>query len=81
MSILKEIAKFACGAEAWHAFVHAYLWSSETTLTVFGITETPTIHWWGAIVNAAISLALGLYAWRPFGIRPAPMGTDQEKPK
>lgn len=63
MSRLKEIAKFACGAEAWHAFTHAVLWFSGTTVPVLGITETPTVHMWGAIVNAVIALLLGLYAW------------------
>lgn len=65
MSTLKEVAKFACGAEAFHAFVHTVFWLSGTTVSVLGITETPTLHAWGAIVNAAISVALGFYAWRP----------------
>lgn len=64
MSRLKEIAKFACGAEAFHAFVHASLWLSGTTLVVFGFKETPAVHFVGAIVNGIISLLLGLYAWR-----------------
>ncbi|MCE9561336.1 MAG: hypothetical protein K8U57_04720 [Planctomycetes bacterium] len=65
MNRWKEIAKFLCGAEAFHAFVHAAFWYSGTTLTVFGIiTETPTTHMWGAIANAAIALILGVYAWR-----------------
>jgi hypothetical protein len=63
MNRLKEFAKFACGAEAFHAFVHAYLWFSGTTLVVFGFKETPTVHMWGTIVNAGISIGLGLYAW------------------
>ncbi len=61
---MKEIAKFACGAEAFHAFVHAYFWLSGTTLTVFGITQTPTVNATGALINAAISIVLGIYAWR-----------------
>lgn len=63
MQRLREIAKFVSGAEAFHAFVHAYLWLSGTSLTVFGITATPTWNVMAAIVNAAISLLLGLYAW------------------
>jgi hypothetical protein len=63
MQRLKEIAKFASGAEAFHALVHTYLWLSGTTLTVLGITATPTLNLMGAIVNAAISLLLGVYAW------------------
>jgi hypothetical protein len=67
MSRLKEIAKFACGAEAFHAFVHAYFWFSNTTLIVFGITQTPTLNLVSAIVNAVISVALGVYAWGLYG--------------
>lgn len=62
----KEIAKFACGAEAFHAFVHVSLWLSGTTLVVFGIKETTTIHLIGAVVNAIISLSLGIFAWGQF---------------
>ena len=64
MNRWKEIAKFASGAEAFHAFVHAFLWSSGINLTVFGITQTPTLHFLGVIVNAILALALGVYAWR-----------------
>ena len=59
----KEIAKFFCGVEAFHALVHAVLWLSGTTLTVFGITATPTWSIVGVIVNALIAFALGIYAW------------------
>lgn len=62
MNRLKEIAKFVCGAEAFHAVIHAYFWLSGMTLTVFGVTQTPTVNIIGAIVNAIISLALGVYA-------------------
>lgn len=68
MNRLKEIAKFACGAEAFDAFVHTYFWFSGTTLTVFGITQTSTVNIAGAIVNAVISILLGIYAWRPSNI-------------
>jgi len=70
MSRLKEIAKFACGAEAFHAFVHAYFWFSGTTLTVFGITQTPAVNAIGAVVNALVALILGIYAWTPPTPRP-----------
>lgn len=73
MNWLREIAKFACGAEAFHAFVHGYFWLSATTLHVFGwLTETPTVHMWGAFVNAVIALLLGIYGWQrwqPYGAR------------
>jgi len=69
MNRLREVAKFACGVEAFHAFTHAYFWYTGTTLTVFGITETPPVHAAGAVVNAAVAIAIGLYAWRPVGSR------------
>ena len=64
MNRRKEIAKFVCGAEAFHTIVHAYFWVSGTTLTVFGITQTPTVNRAGLIVNALIAIFLGVYAWR-----------------
>jgi membrane protein implicated in regulation of membrane protease activity len=70
MNLLKEIAKFASGAEAFHAFVHAYFWFTDTTLTAFGIEQTPTWQMWGAIVNAIVAIALAIYAWQPFRRRP-----------
>ena len=65
----KEIAKFLCGAEAFHAFVHAVLWLSGTTVSIFGISATPTWSMVSVFVNAAIALVLGLYAWGPYGRR------------
>lgn len=69
MSRSREIAKFACGAEAFHALVHAYFWLSGTTLQAFGISETPTWHLWGAIGNGVVALVLGFYAWGQPGRR------------
>lgn len=66
MNRWKEIAKFASGAEAFHAFVHAYFWYSNITLSPFGITQTPKINLIGALVNAGISVMLGSYAWGTF---------------
>ena len=60
----KEIAKFLCGAETFHAVTHAYLWFSGTQLTVMGITTTPTLNAVSVLVNAGIAFALGIYAWR-----------------
>lgn len=60
----KEIAKFLCGGEAFHAVTHAYLLVSGTQLTVLGITTTPTLNAMSVLVNTAITLALGIYAWR-----------------
>ena len=64
MNLLKEISKFASGAEAFHAFIHAYFRLSGTTVHAFGLfDQTPTFHVWGAIANAIISCLLGFYAW------------------
>lgn len=60
----KEIAKFLCGAEAFHALIHAYLLVSGTQLTAIGITTTPTLNVVSVLVNAGLAFALGIYAWR-----------------
>lgn len=70
MNRMKEVAKFACGAEAFHTFIHVYFWLSNTTVHVFGLfAETSTWHVWGAIVNAVVCIFLGIYAWGPYGRR------------
>lgn len=66
-----EIAKSACGFEAFHVFVHTYLLVTSTTLTAFGITTTPTLNAVSIVVNAAIANDLGVYAWRPYRSRSA----------
>ncbi|MBY0232499.1 MAG: hypothetical protein K2W96_24740 [Gemmataceae bacterium] len=79
MSRWKEVAKFACGSEAFHAFIHAYFWLSGTTLHVSGwFTETPAVHMWGAIGigNAVIALLLGMYAWGGAGAARPAAGKD-----
>lgn len=63
MSRLREVAKFACGWEAFHAVAHMYFWSSGITLTFLGITMTPTVSLVGAALSAVIALLLGAYAW------------------
>ena len=65
----KEIAKFLCGAEAFHTLVHAALWLSSTTITVFGIALEPTWHIVSVVINLLITLALASYAWGIFGRR------------
>lgn len=63
MSRLKEVAKFACGWEAFHAVAHTYFWYSDMTLTFLGITATPTTSLVAAILAVVIALFLGVYAW------------------
>lgn len=65
MSRSKEIAKFASGAESFHAAMHAVFWLSGGDFPVFGLILTPTMNIVGAIVNAVIALFIGIYAWRP----------------
>lgn len=60
----KEIAKFFCGVEAFHAFIHTYFWLSGKTVKAFGLRETPSIHQVGAVGNAIAAVALGIYGWR-----------------
>lgn len=69
MNSWREFAKFACGAEAFHAFLHSALWFSGTTIAVFGIEGGPSLQFVGALVNAMFAIVLGIYAWRPFGNR------------
>ena len=66
MRLLKEIAKFACGAEALHAYHHAQLWYSGEESTMFGLLLSLTLKIWVAVINAVISVILGLYAWGTF---------------
>ncbi len=60
----KEVAKFLCGGETFHAVTHAYLLQSGTQLTVLGITTTPSLNIVSIVVASAVALALGIYAWR-----------------
>lgn len=61
---MKEIAKFFCGWEAFHAVMHAYLYLTGTAFNAFGMPLSPGVNAAGALVGAAISMALGRYAWR-----------------
>ena len=60
----REIAKFFCGFEAFHALAHGYLWGSETDLTVMGIGMDASWNLFGLFLHAAITLVLGVWAWR-----------------
>lgn len=60
----KELAKFFCGVEAFHALMHAYFWYTRTTLRVVGIKESPKWHIGAAVGHALAAVALGVYAWR-----------------
>ena len=62
--MLKEMAKFACGWEAFHAVLHAYFWYSGLTLTLLGFSATPAVSLYAAPLAAALSILLGVYAWR-----------------
>lgn len=63
MNALREIAKFACGAEAFHSLLHAVVGVTGTTLTLFGFSATPTWNIIAAVINAIIALMLGFFAW------------------
>lgn len=64
----KEAAKFFCGFETFHVFIHAYLLATASTLTVFGITTTPALNTISIAVNVVIAMLLGVYGWK----RPTP---------
>lgn len=59
----KEIAKFMCCAEAFHALMHTYFWLSGKTIKAFGLKQTPALHKAGAVGHAVAAVALGIYAW------------------
>ena len=65
----KEIAKFLCGAEAFHTVVHAAFVLSGSTMTILGIAFQPTWHIGSVVINLLITLALASYAWGIFGRR------------
>lgn len=69
MNWKKEIAKFFCGVEAFHAVAHAVLALSGTTITIFGIAFKPAWHFGSLVINLLITLALASYAWGIFGRR------------
>lgn len=60
----KEIAKFFCGFETYHALASAYFWLSGTSLTVFGFEITPGWGFAGTLIHAIIAIGLGAFAWR-----------------
>ena len=65
----REIAKFACGAEAFHAFAHLVLLMSGTHLSVLGVSLGPIWNVVSITVNTLVALALASYAWGIFGRR------------
>ena len=69
MNLRKEIAKFFCGFEAFHAIFHAYLWFSGTEFTAFGVTATTAWNIVGVVLNGTIAVVLGFYGWSALGQR------------
>lgn len=60
----KEVAKFFSGFEAFHSIFHGYLFVTGTAFTAFGVVATPGWNLTGIILNGAIAIALGIYAWK-----------------
>lgn len=58
-----DVAKFFCGFETFHALGHGYFWLSGHPDTFLGITAVPAWNMVGTLLNAAIAIFLGLYAW------------------
>jgi hypothetical protein len=82
MSRKREIAKFACGAQTFHALTHAMFWAMGKPVTIAGIRMTPEANGLAAIVNAATAIGLGLYAWPravPMLQAPGPVPVSDEE--
>jgi len=75
MNRWKEVAKFFCGFEAFHALLHGYLWTSGTAFTALGFTTTATWDAIGTTLNGGIAVALGVYGWRS----PKPAGSKRTR--
>lgn len=59
-----------------HEVLHASMWLSGTTLTVFGFTIPTGWNSAGAALNAVLAVLLGLYGWHRRATRtPAEKGT------
>lgn len=67
MSTKREAAKFFAGFETFHALFHGYLTLTQTPFGVFGWVIPLWLSLIGFVVNAAIALLLGAYAWRTGG--------------
>ncbi|MBN8597681.1 MAG: hypothetical protein J0L78_08415 [Planctomycetes bacterium] len=64
MSRVHEVATFGCGFEAFHTLLHGALWAPGSTLSIFGFVASPGTSGIASIINGAITVALGLFAWR-----------------
>lgn len=60
----KEVAKFASGFETFHAVLHASLWLSGTSLSVFSISLPAHLNGPAAVVGALFAVLLAWYGWR-----------------
>lgn len=71
-----RVPTFLAGFEAFHALTHAYLGLSKRTKLIghpaerLGIAVTPRFHAIAAVVNAAIAVGLGAWAWRSSRVVP-----------
>lgn len=63
-STAKEIAKFACGFEAFHALFHVYVLFAKIPFRLMGIELTPQLSLLGILINGAAAISLGIFAWR-----------------
>lgn len=60
----REIAKFFCGFEAFHALFHAYLWRSGSTFSAFGVSASASWNACAFAVHVLVAAALGWFGWR-----------------
>lgn len=57
----KNLAKLACGAQAFHALWHTHAYFAGA----FAIPGSPSWEVAGALLNGSAALWLGLYGWSP----------------
>lgn len=59
----REMAKFFCGFETFHALFHGYLLATNTTFIFLSFEISAPLNAVAAIVSATIATCLCLYAW------------------
>lgn len=58
-----DVAKYFCGFESYHAIASAGFWLSGMSVTLLGVTWTPTWGIAGLVIHGIIAVALAVYAW------------------
>ncbi len=64
MSTKKQVLIFLAGAEAFHTFVHFYLWATNQSFHAFSFTIGRTWNLLAFVINALITIGLLYWASR-----------------